>query len=150
MATRRSVLMRAGALCALVVGTGCTESSPGPSGETKTTSTDSSGGGPTEVASGPNGNLVFTPEAVEIPVGMTVTWVFKSAGHNVSAKPDDHPKVETPDGAKPFASYEGHKSYQVVPKGETYEYTFETPGTYTYVCIPHASSGMVGTVTVSG
>lgn len=126
--------MRTGVLGALVASGGCI------------------GGGSNnsnEVMAGPDGNFVFAPETVEISVGETVTWTFESAGHNVSAKPKDHPEVEIPDGAEPFASYEGHKSYQIVPKGESYAHPFETAGEYTYVCIPHTSSGMIGTVTVS-
>lgn len=128
---------------------GCIGSTPGNTDNTTGTNDDSNDSGPTEVAAGPDGNWVFTPENVEIYVGDTVTWNFKSKGHNVSAKPKDHPEVEIPSKAEPFASYEGHKKYQLVPKGESYSHTFETPGTYTYVCTPHASSGMIGTVTVS-
>lgn len=135
--------MQTGVLGACVI-SGCTGSSPG-SGESKSKSES----GPTEVAAGPGGDFVFTPETVEISVGETVTWTFESTGHNVSAKPKDDPKIEIPDGAKPFASYKGHKKYQLVEKGETYEHTFETAGEYTYVCTPHATSGMVGTVMVS-
>ena len=32
--------------------------------------------------------------------------------------------------------------------GETYEHTFEVPGTYNYFCIPHEAGGMVGKFTV--
>ena len=32
--------------------------------------------------------------------------------------------------------------------GETYEYTFETPGSYNYFCIPHEPAGMVGSFEV--
>lgn len=138
-----------GALGACVIGSGCIGSTPENTGNTTGTNGDSNDSGPTEVAAGPDGNLVFTPEDVEISVGETVTWNFKSEGHNVSARPKDHRAVEIPDNAEPFASYEGHKSYRIVPEGESYSYTFETPGTYTYVCIPHTSSGMIGTVTVS-
>jgi plastocyanin len=138
-----------GTLGACVIGSGCIGSSPGNTGGSTETNGDSNDSGPPEVAAGPNGNLVFAPEKAKIYVGDTVTWNFKSKGHNVSARPKDHPEVEIPDKAEPFASYEGHKSYQIVPKGESYSYTFETPGTYTYVCIPHTSSGMIGTVMVS-
>ena len=107
-----------------------------------------SGGETTTVAAGPDGRLVFEPEAVELSVGDTVSWEFESAGHNVGAVPKDSEEVSLPDGAKPFASYDGDP-YAVVEEGQTYEHTFETAGEYTYVCIPHVSSGMVGTVTVS-
>ncbi|EMA39342.1 halocyanin hcpC [Halococcus morrhuae DSM 1307] len=107
-----------------------------------------SGGETTTVASGPDGRLVFEPETVEISVGDTVAWEFESAGHNVSGVPEDNEEVSIPDGAEPFSSYDGDP-YAVVEEGKTYEHTFETAGEYTYVCIPHVSSGMVGTVTVS-
>ena len=34
--------------------------------------------------------------------------------------------------------------------GETFSFTFDEPGTYTYFCGPHEDQGMVGTVTVTG
>jgi plastocyanin len=33
-------------------------------------------------------------------------------------------------------------------EGETFEVTFEVPGTYRYVCLPHEDHGMRGTVVV--
>ncbi len=102
-----------------------------------------------EVLSGPNGDFVFEPETIEISTGDTVTWTFESTGHNVGAKPEDSDRVKLPSGADPFASYAGNKVYQTVEKGDTYEHTFETPGEYVYVCVPHVVSGMVGTVIVS-
>lgn len=113
------------------------------------TSMTAGGGGVTEVAAGPNGNLVFKPETVEIPLGGTIRWNFKSPGHNVSAKPEASNVVKLPQGAEPFASYPDGKSYQIVPEGESYTHTFETPGKYVYICVPHVSVGMVGTVIVS-
>lgn len=107
------------------------------------------GSGGKTVAAGPNGSLVFEPEQIEVSVGDTVTWEFESTGHNVSARPQDSDKVSIPDGAESFASYDNGDSFAVVSEGETYEHTFETAGDYTYVCIPHTSSGMIGTVTVS-
>lgn len=101
------------------------------------------------VMAGPDGRLVFEPEQIDVSIGDTVVWEFKSAGHNVSAIPKDNEKVSVPGRAKPFASYESGDLYAVVPEGKTYEHTFETSGKYTYVCIPHAASGMIGTVTVT-
>lgn len=140
MATRRSVLMRMGVVGSTVVGSGCLGSSGGDGTEENEEN---------EVAAGPDGNPVFEPESIEIPVGETVTWTFESEGHNVSGKPDVDSEVEIPDGATPFASYDGNKSYELVPEGETYSHTFETAGTYTYVCVPHISVGMVGDIIVS-
>lgn len=142
MVTRRSVLVRLGALGTTVAGAGCLGSSDEDNGETEDNEEN-------EVAAGPNGNPVFDPESIEISVGETVTWTFESQGHNVSAKPEASSEVTIPDGATPFASYEGDKTYELVSKGETYSHTFETAGTYTYVCVPHINVGMVGDVIVT-
>jgi len=103
------------------------------------------------VAVGPDGSLVFDPEEVTVAVGETVTWEFESAGHNVSAFPEQADAISIPDGAEPFGS-EGvaDDQYATVGQGETYEYTFDTAGEYTYACIPHIGTDMVGTVVVEG
>jgi len=101
---------------------------------------------------GPGGSLQFEPDSTAVSQGGTVEFVFDSGGHNVSGHPDAHPDVELPDGAEPFASYDtsgddvNHVSLNEA--GTTYRHTFETTGQYTYVCVPHASSGMVGNITV--
>jgi plastocyanin len=104
----------------------------------------------TDVAVGPDGQyLKFVPEEVEISVGDTVRWTAESEGHNVSAKEEAASQVELPEGAEPFSSYEGSRSFLVMQVGETFEHTFSVPGTYVYVCAPHASEGMVGRVVVN-
>ncbi|USZ67940.1 plastocyanin/azurin family copper-binding protein [Halorussus salilacus] len=115
------------------------------------TETETEGDGEVvDVAVGPDGQyLRFVPEEVEISVGDTVRWTAESEGHNVSAKPDADPKVEIPDDAEPFSTYEGSRSFMVMEVGETFEHTFTVPGTYVYVCTPHADQGMVGTVVVT-
>lgn len=100
------------------------------------------------VAVGPDKRLRFEPETVEISVGETVKWTFESPGHNVSAKTGASPKVELPDGAEEFASYEGSNHFAIDEVGSTYSHTFEVPGKYVYVCVPHAGQGMVATVNV--
>lgn len=103
-----------------------------------------------DVAVGPEGQyLRFVPAEVEISVGDTVRWTAESEGHNVSAKPEASTKVELPEGAEPFATYEGSRSFMVMQVGDTFEHAFTVPGTYVYVCVPHADQGMVGTVVVS-
>jgi plastocyanin len=121
--------------------------------ETGETTTEAGGGADGDVAVvdvGPSGQYFrFVPERVEIPVGGTVRWEFKSAGHNVSCRPEVARQVSLPEGAEPFSSYPEGESFRVVSEGETYEHTFETPGEYTYVCVPHVGEGMIGTVVVT-
>jgi plastocyanin len=136
MTTRRRFLAGVGS-AGLVGFAGCS----GGSGESEMPEGD--------VQAGPEGATVFDPEEIAVSVGDTVTWGFISPNHNVSAVPDHAPQVSLPDGADPFASYGADGSpNQTAEVGTTYEYTFETPGEYTYVCIPHLRQGMVGTVVV--
>ncbi|WP_440991985.1 plastocyanin/azurin family copper-binding protein [Haloarchaeobius baliensis] len=107
------------------------------------------GAGIVDVAAGPEGRLRFVPETVEILVGETVRWTFESAGHNVTSLPGASEKVRNPEGAEPFASYEGTQHFAINDVGTTFEHTFDVPGEYVYVCAPHAGQGMVGTVIVS-
>jgi plastocyanin len=104
------------------------------------TGTDTGGGdGPTEtVAVGPGGNLVFEPETLEITPGTTVEFVWESDMHNVVPQ-------SQPDGA----NWEGEGSTGTTfDEGHEYSHTFETLGTYEYVCTPHESAGMVGSIDV--
>jgi len=104
------------------------------------------------IAVGPGGSLQFEPANTAVSQGDTVEFVFESGGHNVSGHPDAHSDVSLPDGAEPFASYDisgddiNHLSLNEA--GTTYRHTFETTGQYTYVCVPHAASGMIGQLTV--
>ena len=99
----------------------------------------SSGGVEREVIVGPEGELVFDPETVEVTPGSTVTWVWESDNHNVV------PDGELPEGA----SWEGTGGdSETFDTGYEYSHTFEELGTYDYVCVPHASVGMVGAVEV--
>ncbi|PSP80448.1 plastocyanin [Halobacteriales archaeon QS_1_68_20] len=139
--SRREFVSRVGALGVIGALAGCT------GGDGDDDENGNSGDGDTVVA-GPGGDLVFDPDSITVSVGDTVTWEFDSPNHNVSANPDHADQVEIPDGADPFASYDGDNKFATVSEGETYEHTFETAGTYTYVCIPHAGAGMVGEVVV--
>lgn len=69
----------------------------------------------------------FEPNKLEIAVGDTVTWEFQgSAQHNVTGR----------------GLTSGNKK-----KGQTFERTFNSAGTFSYVCTLHP--GMKGTITVS-
>jgi plastocyanin len=70
------------------------------------------------------------PGRVKVPVGTTVTWV--NAGllpHTVSAQ-------------------RGALESGMVQPGQSYSFTFDTPGEYTYFCRPHVVIGMTGVVVV--
>jgi len=103
-----------------------------------------------DVIAGPDGKNVFEPAELSTAVGETVTWGFASAGHNVCCRPDDNDRVGLPADTEGFASYGPDESpdRSFVPRGETYEHTFENAGRYDYVCIPHDDLGMTGTIHV--
>lgn len=153
MTTRRRLLKGIGATGLALPLAGC---SSGDGNEEQTTAeedgettTESGSNGDVTVAVGPEKRLRFEPETVEIGVGDTVTWEFESEGHNVTSKPGASPKCENPDGAEPFASYEGDSHFSINEVGTTFSHTFDVAGEYVYVCTPHAGQGMVGTVVVS-
>lgn len=85
-----------------------------------------------DVGAGDRGQL-FAPPAVRVDAGTTVVWEWSGDGslHNVVAE----------DG--PFDSGNTTASGDA-----TYEYTFESAGTYRYVCEPHRNNGMVGAIDV--
>lgn len=97
----------------------------------------------------------YVPREFETIVGSTVVWRNTSSrGHNVIA-------TDWPDDAEYFGSG-SYTSYDealdnwdtaaddsIFNTGEEYAYTFDVPGTYTYVCLPHVDSGMTGQVIVS-
>ena len=134
---RRDVLGSAGGIAAAGLLAGCTGDGDG-----------GSGGGENPVAAGPNNSFTFDPETITISTGETVTWTFESAGHNVECDPQVSDRASLPDGAEPFASYDGDNRFETEDLGATYEHTFDVAGTYDYVCVPHAGQGMVGTVVV--
>lgn len=97
------------------------------------------------VVVGMTNTMTYTPDTIRVEVGETVRWENSSAVmHTVTADPEEAFKDESvtlPDGASTFDS--GN-----MDPGQTFEYTFETPGTYRYFCIPHEAVGMRGTVIV--
>ncbi|KAB1196629.1 MULTISPECIES: plastocyanin/azurin family copper-binding protein [Haloferax] len=99
--------------------------------------------------------VAFTPPTVTIEVGDTVVWKNTSSrGHTVTAY-----ESLIPEGADFFASggYDDEQTARdaysnslggLINSNETYSYTFDVPGEYEYLCIPHEQAGMVGTVVV--
>lgn len=91
------------------------------------TATDD-GGAAEEITVGMAGRQ-FSPETIEVPAGTTVTWINDDdIAHTVTSQDD------TFDSGN-------------IDPGGTFQFTFDTPGTYEYVCIYH--DGMVGTVVVT-
>ena len=99
----------------------------------------------------------FVPEELTVEVGTTVVWKNTSArAHTVTAY-----KNLIPEGAAYFASggYDDEMTARqewwddyggIMESGDTFSYTFEVPGEYGYVCVPHETGGMTGRVFVKG
>jgi plastocyanin len=160
---RRTMLKSTGAAVAATLLAGCSGGGGGDGGDDggdeggdETTATEEDGGsgdggsgGDNTVAVSPDGGLKFAPEELTVSVGDTVTWDFQAPTHNVAAWPGMQDQISIPDGAEGFGTMEKDgNAYATVEEGETFEHTFETAGEYTYVCTPHAASGMVGTIVV--
>jgi len=81
-------------------------------------------------------NFIFTPDNLsDVVVGDTIHWIWIEGSHTTTSS-------DIPAGADPWDELltSGNTSYDYVPM---------VPGTYDYVCTPHASFGMVGSFTVS-
>ena len=94
----------------------------------------------------------FEPETITVEVGTTVTWVSNSDdAHTVTAYEESIPDAASYFSSGGFASEEEARDDlpgALLKSGDTYEVTFERPGTYAYFCIPHESDGMKATVIV--
>jgi plastocyanin len=76
-------------------------------------------------------NFEFSPSELHIAAGTTVRW----------RNTVDNYHTVTPDGHATW------QQWQTTKTGETFEFTFETPGSYPYYCAAHRSL-MTGTVIV--
>lgn len=97
----------------------------------------------------------FLPADLTVSVGTTVVWRNTSTrGHTVTAYEDP-----LPEGAAFFASggYESEAAAREawatdsggrLETDDTFEHTFEVPGEFSYVCLPHETGGMIGTIRV--
>jgi plastocyanin len=91
--------------------------------------------------------LKFEPQEITVSVGDRVEW--RNAGNIAHTVTTDPSKVAEPDGVsipngvRPWDS-------GLLGADETFSRTFEQPGSYRYVCIPHEGARMVGTVIVEG
>lgn len=112
-----------------------------PAGTGATTADGRAGAGVVEMTD----RLTFEPEQIEVAVGEEVTWKnIGKIGHTITAeksKVADPSLVSVPAGAQEWDS-------GFVTEGESFSRSFELPGTYRYICIPHEGAHMVGTVVV--
>jgi len=102
------------------------------------------------------GAVEFRPTTLRVEPGTTVVWLnTNKQGHTVTAT-----ESTLPEGADYFASggFESEAAAReawanstngTLFEGQSFEHTFEVPGTYGYICIPHESGGMTGSVVVT-
>jgi plastocyanin len=75
------------------------------------------------------GSNSFSPNPVEVNVGETLTWVNDDSGrHTVTSK-------------------DGVFDSGIMGEGQSFSYTFDKAGEYSYICSPHPN--MVGTAVVT-
>lgn len=91
------------------------------------------------------GEMRFEPATLTIKKGETVTWTNDNdMVHTATADPSkvrDAALIELPLGAAVWDS--GN-----ISQGQEWRHTFDIPGRYKYLCIPHQIVGMVGEIIV--
>lgn len=142
---RRALLRRAGtiATAGAVALSGCSGESEDRTESGTTTAT--AGGANTVGMVTYRGDYYFDPIGLFVEPGTTVTWELESGDHSATSYTEGTGGASVrriPDGAS------GWNSETLSSVGATFEYTFETPGTYDYFCLPHKSLEMVGRVVV--
>jgi len=81
-------------------------------------------------------NYAFTQSQLTITAGDKVIWTNNAGSHNVNGTQSAFPNNP--------ASFGNN-----VGSGWTYEFVFNTAGTYDYQCDPHAGMGMIGKIIVN-
>ena len=87
----------------------------------------------------------FSPDTVNISVGDTVRWTWASGGHSVSSGPQCFADSQfcSPNDMSCFPG-------TLSNTGTVYQHTFNTAGSYSYICFAHCFLGMAGVVNVTG
>ena len=75
-------------------------------------------------------DFAFSPQVLEIPVGTTVTWTNNDTSQHTATAND------------------GSFDSGILAQGGTFSFTFDTPGTYDYICSLHPN--MTGQIVVTG
>jgi plastocyanin len=78
-------------------------------------------------------DFAFLPKSLQVDPGDTVTWTFSAAGHTTTA---NRGQAES-----------WNSGPETNPAGTRFSHTFDTPGRYGYICIPHGTF-MTGVVQV--
>ena len=73
----------------------------------------------------------FTPARATVKAGTTVAWVHSGSNFHTATGLD------------------GSWDSGNLQRGDTFSFTFNTPGTYRYICRQHVLNGMQGTITVA-
>jgi plastocyanin len=96
-----------------------------------------------DVTVGPD--FAFHPDEINISVGDTVQWTWAGSGHSVSSGPPCVPDSQfcSPNDMSCFPG-------TLSNAGTIYQHTFNTAGSYHYLCISHCLAGMTGVVNVTG
>src|SRR6188474_1861089 len=90
-------------------------------------------------------DFAFHPDTVNISVGDTVRWTWAGSGHSVSSGPQCFPDSQfcSPNDMNCFPG-------TLSNSGTVYTHTFNTAGSYSYICIAHCFLGMAGVFNVTG
>lgn len=109
----------------------------------------------TEYDIGMSANDFLPQDDFEPRVGDRVVWYNTGMRtHTVTAYENLIPETATYFASGGFESETAAREAWLerggggIESGQTFEYTFEVPGTYNYFCIPHEPAGMVGQFTV--
>lgn len=150
--SRRSFLRVGTASAAATTAAGTAAAQEGTENGTATSTSGGSGGGTTHTVDMTD-SLVFDPAEITIAAGDTIVWEnVGTVGHSVTAYEE-----QIPGEADYFASggfdseqpaRDAYPEQGDIPGGESYQHTFGTTGMYEYMCIPHESVGMLGTIEV--
>tara|TARA_B100001564_G_scaffold49285_1_gene36337 strand:- start:18 stop:902 length:885 start_codon:yes stop_codon:yes gene_type:complete len=84
-----------------------------------------------------NNNNNFVPSSLNVILGDTVDFINTGGFHNVNGT-----LATFPNNPQGFGNSVSNTNW-------TYQYVFNTVGTYNYQCDPHVAMGMVGTIIVS-
>lgn len=92
----------------------------------------------------------FVPDVAVVQAGTTVTFVNESAEAHTVTGYDGGPEYFSSGGFESEEEARDNLSDGLLKGDETFEVTFDEPGTYNYFCIPHEEQGMQASIEVEG